>query len=205
MTRSESDNLEPGDVMGRKARYERKTKETEVVVKLDLDSSGYEISTPLTFFNHMLETFAKHSGIELKLKAKGDVEVDEHHLVEDTAIAVSRALKEALGDKRGIERFGYAILPMDESVAICGVDVSGRGVFRFEGEVRGEIKNFKGENFIHFFETLSRESGINIYLEIKGFNLHHKMEAGFKAFAVSLKNAIRIAGEDVKSTKGSLE
>ena len=189
----------------RKARFERKTKETEVTVKLDLDSSGYEISTQIPFFNHMLETFAKHSGIELKLKAKGDVEVDEHHLVEDVAISMGKALKEALGDKRGIERFGHAILPMDESVAICGVDVSGRGVFRFEGEIRGEIKGFKGENFIHFFDTLAREAGINAYLEIKGFNLHHKMEAGFKAFAISLKSAVKVTGGEVRSTKGTLE
>ncbi len=190
--------------MGRKGRYDRKTKETDISVKIDLDSGEYEISTPIPFFTHMLETLAKHSGIGIKLIAKGDVEVDEHHTIEDIAIAIGRALSKALEDKRGIERFGHAILPMDESVAICGIDISGRGVFRFEGDVRGEIKNFKGENFIHFFETLSREAGINIYLEIKGFNLHHKMEAGFKAFAVALKNAVRISGEDPRSTKGSL-
>ncbi len=189
----------------RKGRYDRKTKETDISVKIDLDSGEYEISTPIPFFTHMLETLAKHSGIGIKLTAKGDVEVDEHHTVEDIAIATGRALSKALEDKKGIERFGHAILPMDESVAICGVDVSGRGVFRFEGDVKGEIKGFKGENFIHFFETLSRESGINIYLEIKGFNLHHKMEVGFKAFAISLKNAVRITGEEVRSTKGSLE
>ncbi len=190
--------------MARKGRYERKTKETDISVRIDLDFADYEISTPIPFFTHMLETLAKHSGIGIKLTAKGDVEVDEHHTVEDTAIAIGRALSKALGDKKGIERFGHAILPMDESVAICGVDVSGRGVFRFEGDVRGEIKNFKGENFIHFFDTLAREAGINIYLEIKGFNLHHKMEAGFKAFAVALKDAVKVSGEGVRSTKGSL-
>jgi len=190
--------------MARKGRYERKTKETDISVRIDLDFADYEISTPIPFFTHMLETLAKHSGIGIKLTAKGDVEVDEHHTVEDTAIAIGRALSKALGDKKGIERFGHAILPMDESVAICGVDVSGRGVFRFEGDVRGEIKNFKGENFIHFFDTLAREAGINIYLEIKGFNLHHKMEAGFKAFAVALKDAVKVSGEEVRSTKGSL-
>jgi imidazoleglycerol phosphate dehydratase HisB len=190
----------------RKERYERKTKETNISVKIDLNSADYEISTPIPFFTHMLENLAKHSGIGMKISAKGDVEVDEHHTVEDTAIAIGRALSKALGDKKGIERFGHAILPMDESVAICGIDISGRGIFRFEGDVRGEIKNFKGENFIHFFETLSRESGINIYLEIKGFNLHHKMEAGFKAFAIALKNAVKMSVEgDVKSTKGSLD
>ncbi|RLI79069.1 imidazoleglycerol-phosphate dehydratase HisB [Archaeoglobales archaeon] len=190
--------------MARKGRYERKTKETDISVRIDLDFADYEISTPIPFFTHMLETLAKHSGIGIKLTAKGDVEVDEHHTVEDTAIAIGRALSKALGDKKGIERFGHAILPMDESVAICGVDVSGRGVFRFEGDVRGEIKNFKGENFIHFFDTLAREAGINIYLEIKGFNLHHKMEVGFKAFAVALKDAVKVSGEGVRSTKGSL-
>ena len=190
--------------MGRKARYERKTKETEIEIRLDLDKSGYEISTPVPFFNHMLETLARHSGIGINLKAKGDVEVDEHHLIEDVAIVLGRALNRALGDKKGIERFGHSILPMDDSVALCGVDLSGRGFFKFEGDVRGEIKGFKGENYIHFFDTLSREAGINIYLEIKGFNLHHKMEAGFKAFAVALRDAAKISGEEVRSTKGSL-
>ena len=191
--------------MVRKAKYERKTKETEIEVRVNIDESEYEISTPIPFFNHMLETLAKHSEMGLKIKARGDVEVDEHHLVEDVAICVGRALKEALGDKKGIERFGHAILPMDESVAICGIDLSGRGVLRFEGEIRGEIKGFKGENFVHFFDTLAREARMNIYLEVKGFNLHHKMEAGFKAVAVALRSAIRISGKDLKSTKGSLD
>jgi imidazoleglycerol-phosphate dehydratase len=191
--------------MGRKAVYKRKTRETETVVEVSLDSPDYEISTAIPFFDHMLESLAKHSRIGIKLEAKGDVGVDEHHLVEDVAIAIGRALKGALGDKKGVERFGHAILPMDESVAICGVDLSGRGVFRFEGDVKGEIKGFKGENFIHFFETLSREAGINVYLEIKGFNLHHKMEAGFKAFAVALKDAVEMVGSETRSTKGSLD
>jgi|Deesub1362A_J573_1020465.scaffolds.fasta_scaffold00195_54 imidazoleglycerol-phosphate dehydratase len=189
----------------RTGKYSRKTKETEVSVELDLDSEcEYEIKTPIPFFTHMLETFARHSEISLKVHSEGDVDVDEHHTVEDTAIALGRALKEAIGDKTGIERFGDAILPMDESIAICGVDVSGRGVFRFDGTIRGEVKGFKAENFLHFFETIARESGINTYLSIKGENLHHMMEAGFKAFAVSLRKALRISGKGLRSTKGEL-
>jgi imidazoleglycerol-phosphate dehydratase len=189
----------------RKASIERETKETRIIVEVDLDSESYSITTPIPFLTHMLETLAKHSGIGMRISAEGDVEIDEHHTVEDTAIALGKALTIAVGDKKGIERFGDAVVPMDESVAICGIDVSGRGVFRFDGEIEGEIRNFKAENFLHFFETLSRESGINIYLSISGKNLHHMMEAGFKAFAISLRKALSITHSDIRSTKGLIE
>ena len=188
----------------RKSALSRKTKEVEVKVEVNLDSSGYEIQTGIPFFNHMLESFAKHSGIGLNLFAKGDIEVDEHHTVEDTAITFGEAIKEALGEKRGIRRFGDAIIPMDESVAICGVDISGRGVFNFDGKLKG-LDDFKGENFYHFFDTLCRNSGLNVYLSAKGKNPHHVMEACFKAFGIALKKAIEIVDEDVKSTKGMLD
>jgi imidazoleglycerol phosphate dehydratase HisB len=186
-------------------KFERITKETDISVEVDFNSTEFEINTPIPFFSHMLETFAKHSNIGIKLIAKGDIEVDEHHTVEDTAIALGNAFRDALSDKKGIERFGHAIVPMDESVAICGVDISGRGVFRFEGEIEGEVKGLKAENFLHFLETFSRESGINIYLSISGKNMHHMFEAGFKALAVSIRNAIKIAGEETRSTKGVLD
>ncbi|AEA47781.1 Imidazoleglycerol-phosphate dehydratase [Archaeoglobus veneficus SNP6] len=187
----------------RKARAERKTKEVEVSVSIDLDGGDYEVGTGIPFFNHMLETFAKHAGIGLKLKARGDIEVDEHHTIEDVAIALGEAIKTALGDKKGIARFGDAILPMDDAVAMCGVDVSGRGYFNFEGSV-GDVKGMKAENFVHFFDTLCRNAGINVYLQLKGMNAHHTMEAAFKAFAKAFSEAIEIRGEDVRSTKGVL-
>lgn len=187
----------------RKSSLKRKTKEVNVEVEVNLDNSGYEVQTGIPFFNHMLESFAKHSGIGLKLSAKGDIEVDEHHTVEDTAIALGETIREALGEKRGIRRFGDAIIPMDESVAICGVDISGRGVFNYDGRMKGS--DFKGENFYHFFDTLCRNSGLNVYLSAKGKNPHHMMEACFKAFGVALKKAVEIVDEEVKSTKGMLD
>ncbi|WP_048098301.1 imidazoleglycerol-phosphate dehydratase HisB [Archaeoglobus sulfaticallidus] len=190
--------------MVRQAKLSRETRETKISVEIDLDDTGYDIRTPIPFFTHMLETFARHAEIKLVLSAEGDVEVDEHHTVEDTAIVIGSAIEKALGDKRGIERFGDAIVPMDESVTLCGIDISGRGVFRFDGEIDGEINNFKAENFLHFFETLSRESGINIYLNTRGRNLHHMMESAFKAFALSFKRAIKIRGDELRSTKGVL-
>lgn len=188
----------------RKGASERKTTEVEVKVDMDLDSPGYEIGTGVPFFNHMLESFAKHSGIGLDLFAKGDIEVDEHHTVEDTAITLGEALKEALGDKKGIKRFGDAMIPMDESISICAVDISGRGVFNFEG-ILGNIDSFKGQNFYHFFDTLCRYSGLNVYLSVKGKNSHHMMEAGFKAFGIALKKAVQIIDDEIKSTKGKLD
>ena len=180
---------------------ERKTKETEVEVFIDFSGKNYEITTGIRFLDHMLETLAKHAEIELRVKAKGDLEVDEHHTVEDVAITLGKAIKKALEEKK-FKRFGYAIVPMDESVAICGVDLSGRGVFNLSGEF-GDA-GIKGENIYHFFDTLCRNSGINLFLEVRGLNSHHKIEAAFKAFALSLKMAAEKSSE-VKSTKGVLE
>jgi len=187
----------------RKAKAERKTKEVEISISINLDGGDYEIDTGIPFFNHMLESFAKHAGIGLKLRAKGDIEVDEHHTIEDVAITMGEAIKKALGDKKGIVRFGDAIVPMDDAVAICGVDVSGRGYFNFEGSIK-DVKGMNAENFIHFFDTLCRNAWINVYLQLRGKNAHHMMESAFKAFAVAFSEAIRVTGEDVRSTKGVL-
>lgn len=188
----------------RKGTSERKTSEVEVRAELNLDQSGYEVETGIPFFNHMLESFSKHSGIGIDLSAKGDIEVDEHHTVEDTAINLGIALKETLGDKKGLKRFGDAMIPMDESISTCAVDISGRGFFNYEGEI-GNMDSFKGENFYHFFDTLCRYSGLNVYLSVKGKNPHHMMEAGFKAFGIALKKAVQVTDGEIKSTKGKLD
>jgi len=180
----------------------RKTKEVEVIVKLNLDGGEIEIDTGIGFFDHMLTTLAFHSGIGLELKAKGDLDVDEHHTVEDVAITLGRALKKTIEENKDIERFGSAIVPMDESVAICGIDVSGRGYFVLEGDFGDS--GIKGENVYHFFDTLCRNSGINVYIQLKGLNAHHKTESAFKALALSLREALK-KSERMKSVKGTLD
>jgi imidazoleglycerol-phosphate dehydratase len=178
-------------------KFSRKTAETEVTAIFDAGKT--EIDTGIRFFNHMLETLAKHSGFNIVVRAKGD---DDHHIIEDVAICLGKAISEV--DKRGIERYGDAIVPMDEAVAICGIDFSGRGVFNFEGEIK-DYTGMSVENFLHFFDTFCRNSGINAYLAVKGRNSHHMMESAFKAFAIALKNAMKRSGDDFRSTKGVLD
>ncbi|MEM4472166.1 MAG: imidazoleglycerol-phosphate dehydratase [Archaeoglobaceae archaeon] len=177
-------------------RVSRKTEETEVIATFNSEKT--EISTGIDFFDHMLLTLSKISGFCIEVKARGK---DVHHLIEDVAICLGKSIAEI--DKRGIERFGYAIVPMDESVATCAVDFSGRGFFVFEGELKDcEIK---AEDFIHFFDTLARNSGLNVYLAVKGKNSHHMMESSFKAFALALRQALRKFGEEYRSAKGVLD
>lgn len=187
-----------------RAVVERRTKEVEVKVKIDFEDKEYSVDTGIPFFDHMLESFAKHAGVGLVVKAKGDLEVDEHHTVEDVAIAMGVAIKKSLGDKKGIRRFGDAIVPMDDSVAICGIDVSGRGFFNFDGDMR-DARSLSAENFIHFFDTLCRNAGLNVYMNVKGQNAHHMMESAFKAFALALEEAVKIVDGEVRSTKGILD
>ncbi|MCQ4152769.1 MAG: imidazoleglycerol-phosphate dehydratase [Archaeoglobi archaeon] len=177
-------------------RVSRKTKETEVTAVFD--SEKLEIETGVKFLDHMLETISTHSGFNIEVKATGD---DKHHLIEDVAICLGKSISEF--DKKGIERFGSAIVPMDEAVAICGIDFSGRGTLVFEGEIKdGEIR---AEDFLHFFDTLCRNSGLNVYLAVRGRNSHHMMESAFKAFAIALKQALSKTGRDFKSAKGVLD
>lgn len=183
-------------------KVERKTKEVEVIAKLNLDRGEIEIDTGIGFLDHMLTTFAFHSGMGLELKAKGDLNVDEHHTVEDVAIVLGKAFRKILEERKNIRRFGSSIVPMDESVAICGVDISGRGYFVLEGEL-GDA-GIRGENVIHFLDTFCRNSGINVYLEVKGANAHHKIESAFKALALSLREALK-SSEGLKSTKGKID
>lgn len=177
-------------------KVSRKTEETEVTIIFA--SEKLKIETGIDFFDHMLETISKHSGFNLEVKAIG---VDEHHVIEDVAICLGRSISEI--DKKGIERFGSSIVPMDDSIAICGLDFSGRGVFVFEGELKDG--KMKAEDFLHFFDTLCRNSGLNVYLAVKGKNSHHMMECAFKAFAIALKQALKRTGEDFRSAKGVLD
>lgn len=196
--------------MGRRAEEVRVTKETEIAVKLDLDGSGcYEIRTGVGFFDHMLAGFARHGLFDLEITADGDLEVDDHHTVEDTGIVLGTVLRKALGDKRGIRRYGSCILPMDEALVLCAIDLGGRPYFSFEGEFPSERLGDMGSEMVReFFYAVSYTCGMNLHMKIlSGFNSHHMAEALFKAFAKALDQASapdeRIT--DVLSTKGSLE
>jgi len=176
-------------------KFSRKTEETEVEVEF---SDEAKVETGITFFDHMLKTFCKHSGLNLKVSASGDL---QHHVIEDVAIAIGRLISEI--DKRGIGRFGDAIVPMDDSVAVCGLDFSGRGVLVVEGSF-GDCE-IREEDFVHFLDTLCRNAGLNVYLSVKGKNPHHKMEAAVKAIALSLRKALERVGGDYRSVKGVLD
>lgn len=183
----------------------RKTKETDIAltVTLDCDQTG-TINTPLPFFNHMLEQIAKHGGFNLELIAAGDTEVDDHHLIEDTAIALGEALKEALGDKWGINRYGFT-LPMDESLASIAIDVSGRSFCEFKGQFTREfVGGMATEMVPHFFQSLSSALGATIHLSVTGTNHHHMIEACFKSLGRALRQACLRTSESLPSTKGIL-
>ncbi len=189
----------------RSSKVTRKTNETEIEVKITLEGSGNtDINTGIAFFDHMLNSFAKHGSFDLVVKAQGDLSVDDHHTIEDVGIALGSALGKALGDKKGIERFGEASVPMDEALATVAIDLSGRSFLAFEASFGGKIGGFNPQNTRHFFESLTGNAGINAHMDVKGENDHHKNEALFKAFGIALKRAVRISGESVPSTKGVL-
>lgn len=191
----------------RKASTKRKTGETDVFLGLDLDAPGAEISTGVGFFDHMLDSLARHSGIGLEISAKGDLETGSHHTVEDVGIAFGQTLDQALADRAGINRFGWALVPMDEALASCAIDLSGRGMLVFEGDLPvTEIGGFETELTAEFFGAVARESRMTLHLGIeRGSNVHHIIEAVFKAFALSLKSAVAASGsEGIPSTKGTL-
>ena len=189
----------------RTAIVERKTKETEIKIELNLDGKGdYSISTGLNFFNHMLEQLAKHSLCDLSIKVNGDLEVDEHHTIEDTAIALGEAFGKALGDKKQIERYGF-MLPMDDIIASAAVDFSSRSWLNWKVKFKREyVGDMPTEMFSHFFKSFSDAAKCNLYIKAKGKNEHHKIEAVFKAFGRAIKQAVRknSSNPDVPSTKG---
>lgn len=189
----------------RTAVVQRNTKETKIRVELDLDRAGdARISTGLPFFDHMLEQIGKHGGFALELDCDGDTHIDEHHTIEDCALALGSALKQALGDKRGIGRYGFT-LPMDEAQASAALDLSGRPYFVFEGSFpRERVGEVPTELVPHFFRSLCETLGANLHLSVRGDNAHHMVEACFKVVARTLRQAIARSGSELPSTKGSL-
>jgi histidinol-phosphate aminotransferase len=186
-------------------RVNRKTKETDVQVEVNLDQeSPIRVSTGLGFFDHMLEQIAKHGGFSLQLSCNGDLHIDEHHTVEDCALALGLALKGALGDKRGIHRYGF-LLPMDEALAQIAIDLSGRPYFVFEGQFgRDQVGQLPTELVPHFFRSLAETLGAAINIKVTGENTHHMIEACFKGLGRSLRQAFRITDTELPSTKGTL-
>ncbi|RMG57433.1 MAG: imidazoleglycerol-phosphate dehydratase HisB [Deltaproteobacteria bacterium] len=193
--------------MKRSAKDERKTKETEVFVELAVDGEGtYSVETGIPFFNHMLELFAKHGLFDLTVRGKGDIDVDYHHLVEDTGIVLGKVLREALGDMKGIRRYGFAAVPMIDALAEVAVDVSNRPHLVFRCQVQTEkVGLFDTELVEEFLRAFSQSSGICIHVNVPyGSNSHHTIEAIFKALARALDDATRLdeRRKDLPTTKG---
>ncbi|MEM1411847.1 MAG: bifunctional histidinol-phosphatase/imidazoleglycerol-phosphate dehydratase HisB [Pseudomonadota bacterium] len=182
----------------------RTTKETDITVELDLDGTGTDISTGIGFFDHMLDQLASHGGFQLKLQCNGDLEIDEHHTVEDCALALGEALDQALGERRGIGRYGF-LLPMDESLAQVAVDLSGRPAFVFEAHFpRDQVGQLSTEMVRHFFASLAQALGAAVHLQVRGENTHHMVEALFKGAGRALRPALARSGNEMPSTKGML-
>ena len=192
----------------RTAQISRKTKETEIEIFVRLDGEGrVNIDTGIGFFVHMLTAFGVHSGIDLDVRCKGDLYVDAHHSVEDTGICLGKAFAEALGDKAGISRYGTAFVPMDESLCFCSLDISGRPFLVFSGDFSDDrVGEFDTCLTEEFFRAFAFNAGITLHInELYGKNDHHIIEAMFKACAHALKDAVKISGGAVLSTKGVLE
>ena len=194
--------------MKRKAQLTRKTKETEIKVTWKLDGEGkYAVSTGIPFFNHMLELFTRHGFFDLEIAARGDVEVDEHHTVEDVGIALGRSLKEALSGFEGIRRYGHAIVPMDEALCSVTIDISGRPYLVWNGDISGRVGSFDVAVAKEFFLGFVREAKVTLHVNlVYGENVHHRIESVFKAFGRALREATSkdqfVKG--VLSTKGVL-
>lgn len=190
--------------MNRKSKIQRKTSETDINLELNLDGTGeYQVETGIQFLNHMLESFSRHSQFDLKIQASGDIEIDDHHTVEDIGIVLGEALNEALGDKKGIRRMAHALVPMDESLAMVAVDLSGRSYAVLDLPFhQAKVGDLSTENVGHFLESLAQTGKINLHARCEGDNDHHQVEAIFKALARALHDATFIVHDRVPSTKG---
>jgi imidazoleglycerol-phosphate dehydratase len=189
----------------REARIERKTGETDISVIVNLDGTGkVKSQTGIGFFDHMINSFSTHSGFDIFLEVKGDLNVDCHHTVEDIGIVLGKAIKTALGDRKGINRFSDCFIPMDESLAFCAIDISGRGFCDFKGNfLFKNCGDYETDATPEFFHALAKNAELTLHIKsLNGSNDHHKIEALFKACARCLKEAVKISGLDIPSTKG---
>ena len=193
--------------MKRISQINRKTNETNTILDIDLDGEGISnIQTNIGFFNHMIDLLAFHSNININLNADGDIDVCDHHLIEEVGSALGKCMNEALGERRGIKRYGTFFLPMDEALVMVSVDISGRSYLHFEGEFKREnIGDFSTEMVKEFFRAVAFNAGITLHIRVLyGENDHHKIEGIFKAFGRALKEAITIEGNSIPSSKGVL-
>ena len=188
------------------ANISRKTNETDVRVSIDLDGVACSVSTGIGFFDHMLEQLSRHGGMGLEIACTGDLHVDGHHTVEDVGLALGEALRAALGDKRGIERYGTALIPMDEALILCAVDLSGRPCLRYSAQIPAQrVGDFDTELAREFMQALSNAGGFALHIrQLDGVNSHHIIEGMFKALARALKTAVAVTGSALPSTKGVL-
>jgi imidazoleglycerol-phosphate dehydratase len=194
--------------MKRKASFKRKTEETDIELNVLLEGRGRsEISTGVGFLDHMLKLFSKFSVMDIKIKAKGDIEVDTHHITEDMGICLGEAVKKILGNKKGIRRIGFASVPMDETLVNVSLDISGRPYLVFNvPAVKGREGSFETEDTKEFLRAFVNHSGITLHINLLyGENLHHVNEAIFKAFAFALREAVKIEGDELPSTKGKID
>jgi imidazoleglycerol-phosphate dehydratase/histidinol-phosphatase len=193
------------ELLARRAVVNRKTRETDITARVDLDATGpVRAATGIGFFDHMLEQLGKHGGFGLELDCRGDLHIDEHHTIEDCALALGEALRRALGDKRGIARYGF-LLPMDEARAQVAIDLSGRAYAVFEGQFgRDQVGGMPSELVPHFFRSLADSLGASVHVAVVGDNTHHMIEACFKAVGRALRQAFRRESDDLPSTKGVL-
>jgi imidazoleglycerol-phosphate dehydratase len=190
----------------RKKSLSRKTSETDIEIILDLDGQGnYNIQTGVEFFDHMLESFARHGFFDLEVKATGDVSVDDHHTVEDVGILLGEVFNQAIGDKKGIERISHSLVPMDEALAMVAVDIGGRSYCVMDMQfTQAKVGELSTENVEHFLESFASSARININAKVEGENDHHQIEALFKALARALKDALQVKHDQIPSTKGIL-